>query len=670
MNKRLKIILISVITILIVIGISVGTIIYIEKNSYKPEDTLNSYIDLLNNKEYEEMYNLISTDSKSLISLEDYITRNQKIYEGINASNIETLIEDVTKDGDNYTLTYKTTMMTAAGELTFNNSTVIIKEDGIVWSSEMIYPTLTSEDKVRVKTNVANRGSILDRNGVFLAKDGLDANVGLVPGKIIDKEASISKISEILGVSVDYINKQLSASYVKDDTFVPIKEIAANDDRIKDLLQIKGILINDKKARVYPLGEKAAHLTGYIQTVTAEDLEKNKDKGYSSTSKIGKAGIEKIYEETLKGTDGVEIYIVDKNDSKKEDILSSNLENGSDVKLTIDSNVQTNLYDETSKDKSASVAMNPNTGEVLALVSTPSYDPNDFIMGMSNEKWDSLNNDKNNPLLNRFQSTIVPGSVFKPITAAVALESKTLDINEKKIISGLKWQKDSSWGDYYVTRVSDYGTDTNFINAMINSDNIYFAQAALDVTGDTFVSKLLDFGFDSDIPFEYGLYSSSFGDNNKIETDEQLADSGYGQGKILINPIHLASIYTSFINQGNMVTPYLDVSKTKTIWKDNIISKSNAEIILNSLVAVVESPNGTGNQAKTNGIKIAGKTGTAEIKSSQDDTSGTEIGWFVGMTTDKENKNILVATMVEDVKDRGGSHYVVPKVKNVINSYY
>lgn len=670
MNKRLKIILISVITILIVIGISVGTIIYIEKNSYKPEDTLNSYIDLLNNKEYEEMYNLISTDSKSLISLEDYITRNQKIYEGINASNIETLIEDVTKDGDNYTLTYKTTMMTAAGELTFNNSTVIIKEDGIVWSSEMIYPTLTSEDKVRVKTNVANRGSILDRNGVFLAKDGLDANVGLVPGKIIDKEASISKISEILGVSVDYINKQLSASYVKDDTFVPIKEIAANDDRIKDLLQIKGILINDKKARVYPLGEKAAHLTGYIQTVTAEDLEKNKDKGYSSTSKIGKAGIEKIYEETLKGTDGVEIYIVDKNDSKKEDILSSNLENGSDVKLTIDSNVQTNLYDETSKDKSASVAMNPNTGEVLALVSTPSYDPNDFIMGMSNEKWDSLNNDKNNPLLNRFQSTIVPGSVFKPITAAVALESKTLDINEKKIISGLKWQKDSSWGDYYVTRVSDYGTDTNFINAMINSDNIYFAQAALDVTSDTFASKLLDFGFDSDIPFEYGLYSSSFGDNNKIETDEQLADSGYGQGKILINPIHLASIYTSFINQGNMVTPYLDVSKTKTIWKDNIISKSNAEIILNSLVAVVESPNGTGNQAKTNGIKIAGKTGTAEIKSSQDDTSGTEIGWFVGMTTDKENKNILVATMVEDVKDRGGSHYVVPKVKNVINSYY
>lgn len=670
MNKRLKIILISVITILIVIGISVGTIIYIEKNSYKPEDTLNSYIDLLNNKEYEEMYNLISTDSKSLISLEDYITRNQKIYEGINASNIETLIEDVTKDGDNYTLTYKTTMMTAAGELTFNNSTVIIKEDGIVWSSEMIYPTLTSEDKVRVKTNVANRGSILDRNGVFLAKDGLDANVGLVPGKIIDKEASISKISEILGVSVDYINKQLSASYVKDDTFVPIKEIAANDDRIKDLLQIKGILINDKKARVYPLGEKAAHLTGYIQTVTAEDLEKNKDKGYSSTSKIGKAGIEKIYEETLKGTDGVEIYIVDKNDSKKEDILSSNLENGSDVKLTIDSNVQTNLYDETSKDKSASVAMNPNTGEVLALVSTPSYDPNDFIMGMSNEKWDSLNNDKNNPLLNRFQSTIVPGSVFKPITAAVALESKTLDINEKKIISGLKWQKDSSWGDYYVTRVSYYGTDTNFINAMINSDNIYFAQAALDVTSDTFASKLLDFGFDSDIPFEYGLYSSSFGDNNKIETDEQLADSGYGQGKILINPIHLASIYTSFINQGNMVTPYLDVSKTKTIWKDNIISKSNAEIILNSLVAVVESPNGTGNQAKTNGIKIAGKTGTAEIKSSQDDTSGTEIGWFVGMTTDKENKNILVATMVEDVKDRGGSHYVVPKVKNVINSYY
>ncbi|NLK94456.1 MAG: penicillin-binding transpeptidase domain-containing protein [Clostridiales bacterium] len=669
MNKKNKIILIISVSIVLICGIIGGVILYLQKNSYKPEETLSNYYELLNSKDYEEMYNRITNESKSNISKEDFISRNKNIYEGIEAEEIEITVKNTLKNGDIYTLEYNTKMITSAGELSFDNKAEIKKEEGISWSSEMIYPTLTNEDKVRVKSNKAKRGSILDRNGKALAEDGIDANVGLVPGKLKDRDESLKKVSEILGVSVDYINKQLNASYVKDDTFVPLKEIGAKDERINQLLEVPGVLINNKKARVYPLGEQAAHLTGYVQNVTAEDLENNKDKGYTSSSVIGKTGIEKIYEDKLRGTDGVEIYIVDKNGNKKEDIITSELKNGTDVKLTIDSSLQTKIYNETLNDKSASVAMNPNTGEVLALVSTPSYNPNDFVMGLSTEKWDSLNNDSNKPLLNRFQNTIVPGSVFKPITAAIALENKTLDINENKNISGLKWQKDSSWGDYFVTRVSDYGSNTNFMNAMIYSDNIYFAQTALDVGKEAYEKKLLDLGFDEKIPFEYGLYSSSFGDDNKIDSDEQLADSGYGQGKILVNPVHLASIYSSFLNEGTMLTPYLDQSNNKTPWKENVISKGTADTILESLVAVVSNPNGTGHEANISGLTIAGKTGTAEIKASQDDTTGTEMGWFIGMTTNKGNNNIMVLTMVEDVKDRGGSHYVVPKVKNVISSY-
>ena len=669
MNKKNKIILIISVSIVLICGIIGGVILYLQKNSYKPEETLSNYYELLNSKDYEDMYNWITNESKSNISKEDFISRNKNIYEGIEAEEIEITVKNTLKNGDIYTLEYNTKMITSAGELSFDNKAEIKKEEGISWSSEMIYPNLTNEDKVRVKSNKAKRGSILDRNGKALAEDGIDANVGLVPGKLKDRDESLKKVSEILGVSVDYINKQLNASYVKDDTFVPLKEIGAKDERINQLLEVPGVLINNKKARVYPLGEQAAHLTGYVQNVTAEDLENNKDKGYTSSSVIGKTGIEKIYEDKLRGTDGVEIYIVDKSGNKKEDIITSELKNGTDVKLTIDSSLQTTIYNETLNDKSASVAMNPNTGEVLALVSTPSYNPNDFVMGLSTEKWDSLNNDSNKPLLNRFQNTIVPGSVFKPITAAVALESNTLDINEKKNINGLKWQKDSSWGDYYVTRVSDYGSDTSFMNAMIYSDNIYFAQTALDVGTEAYGKKLLDFGFDEKIPFEYGLYSSSFGDDNKIDSDEQLADSGYGQGKILVNPVHLASIYSSFLNEGTMLTPYLDQSNNKTPWKENVISKGTADTILESLVAVVSNPNGTGHEANISGLTIAGKTGTAEIKASQDDTTGTEMGWFIGMTTNKGNNNIMVLTMVEDVKDRGGSHYVVPKVKNVISSY-
>ena len=206
-------------------------------------------------------------------------------------------------------------------------------------------------------------------------------------------------------------------------------------------------------------------------------------------------------------------------------------------------------------------------------------------------------------------------------------------------------------------------------NALIHSDNIYFAQAALDIGKDTFKEKLNNFGIGEKIPFEYPLYSSQISSSGDFQSEVQLADSGYGQGEVMINPVQLASLYTMFENEGDILTPKLfrtDNGSGKNIWKKSVVSKENSNIILNDLKQIVENPAGTGHQAYTPGLEIAGKTGTAEIKQSQDDTKGTELGWFVGMTTNKEPNNLLVVMMVEDVKDRGGSHYVVPKVKDVL----
>ena len=452
--------------------------------------------------------------------------------------------------------------------------------------------------------------------------------------------------------------------------FIPIKVISSEDERIMPLLQIPGIMINDKDARVYPLGIDAAHLTGYVQNINAEELEKNKDSEYNSNSVIGKAGLEKMYESKLRGIDGEEIYIQDKNGDKKASLISKDIKNGTDLKLTIDSNLQNLLYDQLQNDKSSSVAMNPDTGEVLALVSTPGYDPNDFVMGLSDDKWKTLNEDEKKPLYNRFQSTSVPGSVFKPITAVIGIDTGKVDINANKNITGLKWQKDSSWGNYYVTRVSDYSGESNMLNALVHSDNIYFAQAALDIGKDVFKDKLTSLGIGEKIPFEYGLYNSQISSDGEFKTEVQLADSGYGQGEILMNPVQLASIYTLFENQGNIINPYLEFrdNKEAKIWKENVVSKESSNIVLQDLIQVVQDPTGTGHQAYMDGLAIAGKTGTAEIKASQDDTTGTEIGWFIGITTNKAPNNLLVLSMVEDVKDRGGSHYVVPVVRKALET--
>lgn len=671
MNKGLKAAIgAGVITVILVIA---GSVYYVSKNSTKAEETVKNYFELLNDKDYAGMYELLSAESKSEISEEDFITRNKNIYEGIDAENIEVSIKDNSKDKGEVTVSYDTKMNTAAGDLEFSNLVKAVKGDSkkyeLEWSSNMIFPDLDDDNKVRINTIKGRRGSILDRNGVVLAQDGSAANVGIVPGKLLEKENAITQIASILGMSVYDINTKLNASYVNDNTFVPLKTISNSDAETKSkLLQIKGIQINDKEARIYPFAESTAHLTGYVQAVTADDLKEFSGKGYNSNSVIGKSGLEKLYEDTLKACDGSEIYITDDKGNKKTTLISKEVQDGQDVKLTIDMSLQNNLYTQLASDKGCAVAMNPNTGEVLSLVSTPSYNPNDFVLGMSNDEWNSLNNDENKPLYNRFKATFAPGSTFKPITAVIGLETKALNPNDDKNISGLSWQKDSSWGSYNVTRVESY-ENANLQNALVYSDNIYFAMAALDIGKDNYVDKLKNFGFDEELPFVFGLTKSSYG---SMDTEVKLADSGYGQAEIMVNPVHLAAMYTMFSNGGNMIKPYLEYKQTPSgeVYKENVASKDTVNTVVNDMIQVVENPGGTAHAAQIPGISIAAKTGTAEIKVSQDDTTGTETGWFAAFTTNKNNNNLLVVSMAEDVKDKGGSHHLVPIVKTVMETYY
>lgn len=430
-------------------------------------------------------------------------------------------------------------------------------------------------------------------------------------------------------------------------------------------------MISDTEVRSYPLKDAAAHLVGYVQNVTAEDLEKHAGEGYTASSVIGRSGAEGLFEKELKGQNGCRIYIVDSDGNEKEELICRIVENGKDIKLTIDSELQKALYEQFQSDKSCSVAMNPYTGEVLALVSTPSYDNNDFIMGLSSEKWAALNEDENKPMYNRFRQVWCPGSTFKPITAAIGLKSGAVDPNEDYGNVGLSWQKDASWGSYHVTTLHAYNPVV-LENAIIYSDNIYFAKAALKIGAEEMKDSLLRLGFQEELPFEIVMAKSQYSNTENIETEIQLADSGYGQGQILINPLHMACIYTAFCNEGNVIKPHLLYSQeTETeYWIPNAFSLEHTNIVLEGLKKVVNDSHGTGYAAHREDILLAGKTGTAEIKVSKEDTSGTELGWFAIFTAERTEKNpILIVNMVEDVKGRGGSGYVVGKDKQVLEGW-
>ena len=655
-----------------------------------PEELLVEYMNHIPAQEYEQMYAMLHIEASGNVSQEDFIKRNSAIYEGIEIQNMA--VEIIAYDEEQLTVTYQTSFDTVAGEISFENEAFFLEgEDGykLVWDDSLIFPNLASTDKVRVSTTQANRGEILDRNGRVLAGKGTASSVGIVPGKLENREEAIAKIAELLETTPEVIEKKLSAQWVKDDSFVPIKtiprveeikllkvepdeEVLKEKERHESLLAIPGVMISDVEVREYPLGEAAAHLVGYVQSVTAEDLEEHAGEGYTANSVIGRSGMEGLFESELKGQNGCRICIVNSEGKEKEELAWMLVQHGQDIQLTIDADLQVSLYEQFREDKSCSVAMNPYTGEVLALVSTPSYDNNDFIMGLSSEQWTALNEDENKPMYNRFRQVWCPGSTFKPVTAAVGLESGAIDPNEDYGNVGLSWQKDASWGSYYVTTLHAY-EPVILENALIYSDNIYFAKAALKIGSEEMESSLTGLGFNEELPFEIKMEESQYSNTEGIETEIQLADSGYGQGQVLVNPLHMACIYSAFCNEGNVIKPYL-VYQSEAIaeyWIPGAFSIETASRVLEGTKKVVNDSNGTGYVAHRDDILLAGKTGTAEIKASKDDISGTELGWFAIFTAeDTVERPILIISMVEDVKGRGGSGYVVKKDGLVLEEWF
>ena len=439
-----------------------------------------------------------------------------------------------------------------------------------------------------------------------------------------------------------------------------------------DILDRNGEVLattNEDGVREYPYGEIAAHLVGYIRGISAEELQEHKGEGYTESSVIGKTGLESAFEDRLRGKNGTGIYIVDANENTLKTIAETDIEDGEDIKTTIDIELQKEIFNEFDGDNGFSVAMNPKTGEVLAMVSTPSFDSNQFITGFTDEEWNTLSSDINTPMFARYESTWAPGSSFKPVTGAIGLTTNSFTANENFGTSGTSWQNNSSWGDYKVTTLTTYSGAANLKNALIYSDNIYFAKAAIKIGVDTFAKQLLNIGFDKALDFPIGMSSSQFGENNEFSSEVQLADSGYGQGQVLVNPLHMASIYSAFVNDGNMIKPYIEYGKKTDYAVENAFTKDAADEIRDDLIQVVENSNGTAHAARINGVTIAGKTGTAELKASKED-DGEELGWFNAiLISDDDDEQLLTINMIENVENRGGSHYLLPKVKNIIEGY-
>ncbi|WP_158589626.1 MULTISPECIES: penicillin-binding transpeptidase domain-containing protein [Clostridia] len=641
--------------------------------SEDPEDIYQAYLASWKQMDFEKMYQYLSQATKEKVSKEQFVNRYKKIYQGIEAKALKVeAIKDEQADDESEAkaFRYRLKMDTLAGPIEFDNDITIVKETdkapkdwGVAWDPSLIFPSMEEGDQISVQHLDASRGEIRDKNGSGLAINAETNVIGVVPEKLESDQAK-SKLQKLLDIEKKEMNQILNASWVKPNSFVPLATLPVSEKNLDAYLVIPGVKAQEKTVRFYPFGPGAAHLTGYVREITAEQLAKRKGKGYSASDIIGQAGLESVFEDRLKGKNGVHIFIKHADGSLKQTLAKVDAVPGEDIQLTIDAALQDSIYQQLDGDAGTAAAIEPKTGEILSLVSSPSYDPNAFVTGLSDEQWTKWSKDPKKPLLNRFTNLYAPGSVFKTLTAAVGLKTGITDPNKVRYIDDLNWSKDESWGDYYVTRVSAKPKVT-LRDAFVYSDNIYFAQEALDIGLETYTQEIKRFGFEEKLPTPITIKPSILS-NKGIKNEIHLADSAYGQGEVMMSPLHLALVYTPFINNGDMLHAHLLKDEKRKIWRKKIVSPEIANEITNYLIQVVEDPNGTARGAYIPGMTIAGKSGTAEIKATKEDKDGTENGWFVGYDT--EQAKLLLTMMVEDVKERGGSGYVVSKSGKIFHS--
>lgn len=626
--------------IIVGIGLS-GTVWYYQNHQaqVKATEIVTDFTNALSQQKFTELNQYVSTDSLKVAGFtkEELAKKYETIYQGIGVKEAKIKEIETKKQKKGYEVSYELTLTTALGKYTTTYQ-AMVDADKIQWTPALIFPDMTKDDTVSYQPISATRGQIVDRNQQGLAiNDTLD-QVGIIPGQLGEqKENAIAQIAALYGLTSEGINQTLAQGWVIDDAFVPLKvtKDAPNEN-------LPGVEIRQTTGRYYPLGEAAAQLIGYTGEVTAEDLEKNPK--LEAGQLIGRSGLEQTLDDTLRGQDGGKIVLLDQNQQEKKVLIKKQVTNGKDVTLTLDANAQKIAFEHLGGKKGSSVATLPKTGDLVALASSPSYDPNKMANGISSAEYNVYAENEAKPFISRFATRYAPGSTFKTITAALGIDAKTLDPDQKIAIPSLKWQKDASWGDYQVTRVQQTD-EVNLKDALMYSDNIYFAQQTLKMGESTFREGLnrFIFGETLDLPFE--MKAAQISNDDQFNSEILLADTGYGQGQLLISPVEQATMYSVFANEGNLVYPRLLLdAQTKT--KNEVISQEAVKIVGSDLRAVVTEPTAFGYRLNALGIDVAAKTGTAEIKQSQDDTSGTENSFLFAY--DYGNHNYLTVTMFED----------------------
>ena len=526
---------------------------------------------------------------------------------------------------------------------------------------------IAEANRIRIVPLEAPRGIVYDRYGRIIADNKSQYNINIIPFEIRSSEETYDILGDFLGLTKDQIQKRVKYNY--HGQFSPAR--VAKDIDFKTLtnleehkLDLPGVLYSLEPIRSFPTRANLSHVLGYLREVNKEDLKNIKHFGYRAGDLIGWKGIEREYESILRGMRGYDYLQVDVhgrevgNLQNKKKVLPKP---GNDLYLTIDLDLQVYAESIMGDKKGAIIVMDPNNGEILSLVSKPDYSPNLFSGIVESSAWDKLREDTERPLYNRVtQGTYSPGSAFKMVAAMAALENGIVDSNWTVRCRGkyrLGRRVFKCWKERGHGRM-------NMHDAIANSCNVYFYNLIRKMDIDIWADNAKKFGFGAKTNID--LPEESIG----VVPDTKFLDRKYGvggwsegnklnlvigQGDLLVTPIQMVRFTAALATRGKLVQPHVGLRYYDNELNNFILfsaesdsieyySKSTWEFIQHSMYDVVNHRNGTGRAARVRGLKIYGKTGTAQ------NPHGDSHSWFIGFTKD-EDFSIAVVVLVE----HGGS---------------
>jgi penicillin-binding protein 2 len=506
------------------------------------------------------------------------------------------------------------------------------------------------------------RGLIKDRNGIILATNIASFQISIIRENCQDIEQSCQRISRLLGLELSVLKERIE-KYKFLPTFRPI--VIMDNLDVNEVSRVKArqsefpeLMIQSEPKRAYPYETLAAHILGYLQEISQEEIQQSILKRRPGDL-IGKTGIEKEYEHLLVGTEGQILEIADSLGRKRGEISREDSIPGQDINLTLDFGIQSRAEELLEGREGAVVVLDPRTGEILALASYPTFDPNKFISRFSPEEWLNLMQDPEFPLENRaIRGLYAPGSIFKLIMALGALDSQV--VNE--------------WRTYYCTGSTRiYGHpfacwfkgghgSMNLYNGIKNSCNIYFYQLGklMGIEEIAKYARILGLGTLTgvDLPGEKEGLVPDPDWKRRVRNEQwypgETISVSIGQGPIQVTPLQIAAHTAMFANRGRKVTPFL-FKNNKLVPPDVRHTDIQVSLFEKVITGMWKSVNegGTGRAARVEGFDVCGKTGSTQVVSTataeklgQDEKIIKTHSWYTGFAP-MDNPEIVVTILVE-----------------------